>query len=253
MNTVDILIYGLCLWLTDRAEITAIIPDFHRAMPAHNAVLEVPKEDIVGGKCPESFGLDGNTCTFRLNGAGAVGGVRIDIDGEMAEYPDRRGLDNIPKIQHDGTELRMRPEYVPEHGWKLAAQMVINRGTLSSEEATPCPLPQKPCARHARWTLRAEQGNHLTLVLSNLVGGLPERVPLTGQAEVTIRNRDVQKELGSVAHWCLYFSMFEEAGCPGPPDAPAAPPRTATRAVPPHAHGNSPAIETIACSNSQYP
>ncbi len=251
MNTVDIVVYGLCLWLTDRAEITALIPDFHRAMPAHRAVLEVPKIYITSGVCPELFTeKNKDTCEFLLNGSGATGGVRIDVGGEMAELPKASGLHLIPPIQHPDTPLRLRREYSPEDGWRLAAQMIVNRGTLSSEETACRKSPY--CARHARWTLRAEQGNHLTLTLSNLVGGRTVLVPLQNNATVTIGNRDEEKKPGSFAHWCLYFSMFEEAGCPGPPDPTAASPRTATRAVPPHAHGD-PNIETIACSNSQYP
>lgn len=256
MNSVEIVVYGLCLWLTSvHTEITALVPDFHRALPAHRAVLEVPKEHIVGPACPEFFTRKGEVCEFVLNGSGAAGGVRIDVSGEVAERPDRGGLHRIPKIQHGDTQLRMRREYAPEEdGSRLAARMVVDRGTLSSSEKEPCAQP--PCARYARWTLRAEQGNHLTLILSNLVGGRTVLVPLEGQAKVTIRNEvpniSRTKQSPDLAHWCLYFSMFEEAGCPGAPPDPDAPPPSAPRAVPPHVHGG-PAIETIACSNSQYP
>ncbi|HYC89426.1 MAG TPA: hypothetical protein VEO54_09465 [Thermoanaerobaculia bacterium] len=89
MNSVDILIQGLCLWLTGSpAGLTGVIPDFHRATPAHRAVLTVPKEHIRGGACPEFFVQHGDDCTFTLNGSGAAGGVRIDVAGGVAETPD---------------------------------------------------------------------------------------------------------------------------------------------------------------------
>lgn len=251
MNTVEIILQGLCLWLTGyEAGLIAVLPDFHRATPAHSAVLTLAKESVVERRCPEFFTDTGNDCVFILNGSGAAGGVKIDVAGDIAETPDPAGLKLIPPIQHH-TPLRMRREYAPDDGSRLAAQLVVKRGTITSEEEDCGRSPD--CPRYVRWTLTGGGGD-LTLLLSNLLGGRALAVKVKPGAVVTIRNQAVDpKQSKDIAHWCLYFTMFEDAGCPGKPPVTAAPPRTAKRTPPPHAHGNAPAIETIACSNSQYP
>lgn len=252
MNTLDIVIHGLCLWLTgSNTSVTAVVPDFHSATPAHQAVLRVPKESISNRTCPKSFHEEDGDCTFTLNGAGAPGGVRIDVAGDTEETLDPNGLRWIPRVQHV-MPLRPRREYAPDDGTRVAAKLVVARGTITAE-GDGC-VDRPDCPRRTRWTLTGNNG-HLTLVLSNLEQGDKLEVPLESGAEVTIHNKAHRGQATPLAHWCLYFTMFDEVACPGLPDIPPVPPDpspTANRTVPPHAHGK-PAIETIACSNSQYP
>ncbi|HEY0157152.1 MAG TPA: hypothetical protein VGF28_07670 [Thermoanaerobaculia bacterium] len=252
MRTLDIVIQGLCLWLTGSdASVTAVVPDFSRATPAHSAVLTVPKTTISEGGCPPPFIDQGTDCTFSLNGAGAAGGVRIEVIGDTEERLDPSGLRWIPRIQHV-MPLRMRREYAPDDGSRLAAQLRVARGTITAE-AEGCGSDPN-CPRSTRWTVTGGTDDY-RLVLSNLFGGRRLEVKLKSGGVVTIHNEGDKGQATPMAHWCLYFTMFEEVACPGIPDIPPLPPhrlRTASRAVPPHAHG-VPNIETIACSNSNYP
>lgn len=249
MNSATIVFQGLCLWLTGAPHgLTAVIPDFHHATPAHHAVLTVPKKDIRRDDgCPPLFDEQREDCVFILHDSGAAGGVQIDVAGDIRERLDPSGLAGIPRIQHE-RPLRMRREYAPDDGSRLAAQIVVTRGTINWQEEG---CGKSPCPRHVRWTVTAETGD-VMLVLSNLVDDRPVVVPLVPGAKVTIRNQAAEaKQSADFAHWCLYFTMFDEAGCR--PPVPQVSPRTANRTAPPHAHGDPYKIDTIACSNSQYP
>lgn len=243
MSSVTMVVEGLCLWLTGgSAGVRAIIPDFAMAVPAHVATISVPPEN---GQCPAAFRLTDGVCEFPLNGMGNDGGVQITLESESTVSSALHAtLCQIPHIQHD-VPLTLRSVYAPPNGSKIAAQMLVTTGRLVGLATAECPN----CPRSTQYTLSADPA--VSLRLSNLRFREPVVVPLRGGAQVTISNkRAVAPVENDTADWCLYFTMFEEVGCPGTPPVPVCPP-TATRPALPHVHPYR--FETIACSNSQYP
>lgn len=288
MNSITVVIQGLCLWLTTAGTIEelgglpGIVPDFSTAIPPHVAVLVIPKNGIAGNRCPAQFVASGSDCLFPLNGAGLAGGVRIGFaSDEQGGIPSPEcALCAIPRIQHT-TPFTLKPEYTPLSGTGIAAQLIIDKGAVRSALRSGCSSTTGDCPRFVEWTLSSTRGN-VRLVLSNLRLGKPVEADLKNGTTVLVsneqgvpmatgKNSDAGKVqahlLDSAEDWCLYFGMFAgDPACPGKPPIP--PPcascPTATnarskaiaRARTRGAKPKSPVtilIQTVACSSSGYP
>ncbi|MEO8378246.1 MAG: hypothetical protein ABI779_01160 [Acidobacteriota bacterium] len=311
MNTVTVVIKGLCLWLTTASIIEqmgglpAIIPDFSASTPAHVAMVVVAKTGFVGEECPEEFTEEEGNCIFNLNGAGFAGGVKIsfDSDQELGAPDAECALCAVPPIQHS-VPFTLKSEYSLPSGADLAAQLVMDRGSARSTWSEECASTTGDCPRFVEWTVSATEG-YVQLVLSNLQTETPIEASLKNGANVLVSNetaamnaaahtasattskppartgRRTRSLLTTAEDWCLYFGLFTGGPtCPGEPPIPspcgscarAAKSRSGTTTVtgrntkgkaPAKATKKAPAsgtskkivsyIQTIACSNSQYP
>jgi hypothetical protein len=286
MNSITVVIQGLCLWLTTAATIEqlgglpGIVPDFSTATPAHVAVLVIPKTAIVGDLCPARFSASGSDCLFALNGAGLAGGVRIGFaSDEQIKIPSPEcAFCALPRIQHT-KPFTLKPEYTPFSGANIAAQLIIDKGMVRSTWSSACSSKVGDCPRFVEWTLSSTTGN-VRLVLSNLRSGTSVEADLKNGAAILVSNdpgmliTSVEKRasmraqthlLGSAADWCLYFGMFAgDPACPGKPPIP--PPcgscitaTSAKRKAPAKARGSraqtrvTTMFQTVACSSSGYP
>jgi len=275
MSTVTIVVKGLCLWLTASGGAQGIIPDFAAAVPSHIAIISVAKDQTVEGTCPPLFHEAGASCLFTINGMGLDGGVQIELSTDpLVPGPPDISLCEIPHIQHQ-FPLTLRPGYAPPSGARIAAQLRVARGKLTGR--TSGQEGCVDCARVADYSLTAP--SEISLRLSNLRFREPITVRLRDNAQILVSNErpDPFTPIDEVADWCLYFTMFEEAGCPGAPSPPECATDTATaqqsmtsrqttrqptrqgtrqstRSTTQHTHNQSQyTFETIACSNSQYP
>lgn len=274
MSTATIVVKGLCLWLTASGGAQGIIPDFAAAVPSHIAIISLARDQTVEGTCPPLFHEAGASCLFTVNGMGLDGGVQIELSTDpLVPGPPDINLCEIPHIQHQ-LPLTLRPVYAPPSGARIAAQLRVARGKLTGRITAQEGCVD--CARLAEYSLTAP--SEISLRLSNLRFREPITVRLRDNAQILVRNErpDPFTPVDEVADWCLYFTMFEEAGCPGAPLPPECPTGTATaesttsrqatrqttrqatrqstRRTTQHAHADGQyTFETIACSNSQYP
>lgn len=253
MSTVTVFIEGLCLWLTGGSgAVPVVIPDYVNAVPAHRAVLTVVNG--FDGSCPPPFTRDPDepeACVFHLNKVGYTGGVKIELVGDAP--PVTSNLCLLPRIQHT-VPLTLLREYETDGGAKLAAQMLVSQGELTAFLHAGCEDQPAKCPRSVQWNFTTTSGG-VTLRLRNLREGGTVSLPLLSGAVLSVSNRRTERPAPGetdLADWCLYFGMFEDAGCPGVPTAPVC--ITASRRVAAlHTRHHTYKFETIACSNSQYP
>lgn len=269
---------GLALWLVSTST-TGVVDDYRVLLPnfaaqQHTARITVRPDQVVGGACPAPFA----GCSLVLNGAGMPGGVHIEVAPIIVQEASLSGsLCLVPKLQ--GPQLSLRPEYTPPHGSGLAARLQVHHGVVEGE-MTQCGNADDNCPRYSTWTISGSTTG-ATLTLSNLApAGTSVTMVLKPGAVVSIENSP--PSVWNASHvmddavrlykltdqdWCLYYKMFENASCDGFPPVPrctakaSAPAkrkasRTARRRTP-RGRATSAAvpmmIDTIACSNSQYP
>ncbi len=276
MNEINVVFHGLFLWWMASTPAYVLIPDATTASTPHFAQISAPVTAFAAGACPAGFTTTptpDRRCSLDLNDAGLAGGVRIQFatDTPSDAFPPD-AFCAVPPIQHDAP-LELLPSFTPPSGSGNAAWMQAVGGVPTSHMVDCTNQPPGNCPRFVEWTVPASQGSNVVLVLGNLKpsGGIIAAV-LNPGAEVSIDNgllavlhaprlaKTKKTRHGSTLtnssaeDWCFYFKMVTNLDetlplCPGLPPIPP----VCTSGVSKHKHGLGGDIQTIACSNSQYP
>lgn len=264
MTEVHVLFHGLVLWLMATSPgYPVVVPDFSDAPTPHVASIAIDPSDVVGGTCPPLFTLADGLCRLGLTNISNAGGVGIEVDsGLPSPSIAQASMCEVPKLR--GTLLVLKPEYTPPSGSGLAAHLTVTEGTVLGSTTSCTNAPD--CPRFTRWKLTS--GTSPTLRLSNLnVQGLSSMtISIKPTAVVYIQNHPSSQALPALRartemraeqkltdlDWCLYYAMFVGNPPCQPPTVPECSTATATAAKRKKVAG-AVMIDTIACSNSQYP
>lgn len=254
MNDVIVIFSGICLWwLTTPGYV--LIPDLASHNPAHHAWVEAPATAFDGNTCPDRFVETNGNCSFALNGAGAAGGVQIQLRTATPAGKFAAGaFCAIPPLERDGP-LVLKPAYTPPLGDGNVAWMEA-AGGIPASKIDDCPEERRPCRRFVEWTVPAKAPDKVVFVLGNLRSGAPISAVLNGGATIKINNSPPVKTQDDRFHWCAYYEMVGLANTSVPPQCrfPTLPDRCVV--PPPNERARSTRrlrYDTIACSNSQYP
>lgn len=280
---IQVIFQGLMLWWMLGPQPAMLIPNFANDLRApHSAAITALPAAFGGNGCPAPFTLQTQTgeCRFVLDGAGAPGGVRIAFDGGGGPTFSLSQFCALPSIVNP-QQLTLAPEFTPptveepRSGSSLTAWMRMIGGTAGSFTMPCISGPASPnCPRAVVWSVPPPTGGSVALRLDNLLDGRSIRLPLASGAIVTLVNeppedvlagraKEMRKRKHAHAHalspavtadWCLYYTMFRVDLPAVPCVSPQMPPRMSCGIAPPPSDVKRPvAIQTLACSNSQYP